>query len=87
MLLPETLSGNALLKYRPQVTYPPPSTTVFSYVTNGTITVPAGVTLAIAPQVVVKVYSGSPAFTHQRHAERERPRQRGKSDRLHFVQR
>jgi len=62
MLIAETLSGNALIKYRPTVTYPPPSTTVFAYLTSGTITVPTGVTLAIAPQVVMKVYSGSPAF-------------------------
>jgi len=64
MLISETLSQNSRLKYRPQVTFPPPSTTVFAYLVNGGgITVPTGTTLSIDPQVVVKVYNGGTGFT------------------------
>ncbi|HTO90262.1 MAG TPA: hypothetical protein VMJ70_03955, partial [Candidatus Sulfotelmatobacter sp.] len=62
-LISETLTQNATIKYRPQVIFPPPAaTSVFAYVVNGTITVPLGVTLAIQPQVVIKVQNG-PAFS------------------------
>jgi len=54
-LLTETMSQSSVLKYRPTVTFPPPNqATVFAYIPTGTITIPAGVTLAIEPQVVLK---------------------------------
>jgi len=54
-LLGETMSQSSVLKYRPTVTFPPPNqTTVFAYIPTGTITIPAGVTLSIQPQVVIK---------------------------------
>jgi hypothetical protein len=62
-LVSETLSQNAVLKYRPTVTFPPPSqATVFAYVPLGQITVPSGVTLAIEPRVVLKPASSFSVF-------------------------
>lgn len=62
-LIAETLSQNAVLKYRPTVTFPVPNqTVVFAYVPTGTITVPSGVTLSIQPQVVIKPQSSFSLF-------------------------
>jgi hypothetical protein len=62
-LQPETLSQNAVLKYRPTVTFPPPNqATVFAYVPVGQITVPSGVALAIEPRVVLKPASSFSVF-------------------------
>jgi parallel beta-helix repeat protein len=59
----ETLSQDAVLKYRPTVTFPAPNqTTVFAYVPTGTITVPSGVTLSIQPKVVLKPMSSFTLF-------------------------
>ena len=59
----ETLSQNSVLKYRPAVNFPAPNqTTVFAYVPWGTITVPAGVTLSIQPQVVIKPWGSFTLF-------------------------
>ncbi len=59
-LLSETLSQNALLKYRPNVGNPASPT--FAYLATGTITVASGVTLSIAPQVVIKPSSSYTLF-------------------------
>ncbi len=56
-LIYETLSGNARLKYRPGV-----GTPTFAYLPTGTITVPAGVTMTVDPQVVLKPTSSFPVF-------------------------
>ena len=62
-LVYETLSQNAVIKYRPTVTFPAPNqTTVFAYVPYGPITVPSGVTLSIQPQVVIKPTGAFPLF-------------------------
>ena len=59
----ETMSQNAVLKYRPTVTFPPPNqTTVFAYVPVGQITVASGVTLTIEPRVVLKPASSFTVF-------------------------
>lgn len=59
-LLSETLSQNAYLKYRPNVGNAASPT--FAYLPTGTITVASGVTLAIAPQVVIKPSSSYNLF-------------------------
>ncbi len=59
-LISETLSQNALLKYRPNVGNPASPT--FAYLPTGTITVASGVTLSIAPQVVIKPNSSYALF-------------------------
>ncbi len=56
-LIYETLSGNARLKYRPGV-----GTPTFAYLPTGTITVPAGVTMTVDPQVVLKPSSNFTVF-------------------------
>ncbi|NOT33924.1 MAG: hypothetical protein HOP12_07115 [Candidatus Eisenbacteria bacterium] len=56
-LLSETLSGNARLRYRPGV-----GTPTFAYLPTGVITVPAGVTLTVEPQVVLKSSSSFTVF-------------------------
>ncbi|HEY6867344.1 MAG TPA: right-handed parallel beta-helix repeat-containing protein, partial [Candidatus Eisenbacteria bacterium] len=60
-LIAETLTQSATLKYRPSVTFPS-SSTVFAYVPWGTITIPAGMTLSIQPQVVMKPRGGGVLF-------------------------
>ena len=59
-LLSETLSQNALLRYRPNVGNAASPT--FAYLPTGTITVASGVTLSIAPQVVLKPSSSFTLF-------------------------
>ena len=59
-LLSETLSQNAYLKYRPNVGNPASPT--FAYMPTGTITIASGVTLAVAPQVVLKPSSSFTLF-------------------------
>lgn len=56
-LIAETISGNARLRYRPGV-----GTPTFAYLPTGTITVPAGVTMTVDPQVVLKPTSGFTIF-------------------------
>jgi len=59
-LLTETLSQNATIKYRPNVGNPASPT--FAYLPTGTITVGAGVTLTVQPQVVLKPTSSFTVF-------------------------
>lgn len=59
-LLSETLSQNATLKYRPNVGNPASPT--FAYLPTGVITVAAGVTLTVQPQIVLKPTSGFQVF-------------------------
>lgn len=56
-LLAETLSQDALIRYRPGV-----GTPTFAYLPTGTITVASGVTLAIEPRVVLKPSSSFAVF-------------------------
>jgi hypothetical protein len=60
-LMGETLSQNALLKYRPNVGNPASPT--FCYLPTGTITIASGVTLSIQPQVVLKPSSSFTLFS------------------------
>jgi hypothetical protein len=63
-LVGETMTQSGTIKYRPQVVFQPPATpNVYAYIVTNTITVPAGITLAIQPQVMIKIYSGNPAFS------------------------
>ncbi len=59
-LLSETLSQNGTIKYRPNVGNPASPT--FAYLPTGQITVGAGVTLNIQPQVVLKPTSAFTVF-------------------------
>lgn len=59
-LLPEVLSQNATLKYRPNVGNAASPT--FAYLPTGTITVASGVTLTVQPQVVIKPSSSFTVF-------------------------
>ena len=59
-LLSETLSQNATLKYRPNVGNPASPT--FAYLPTGQITVGAGVTLNVQPQIVIKPTSAFSVF-------------------------
>ncbi len=59
-LFGETLTGSATIRYRPNVTFQPPDApTVYAYYLTGDINVPAGMTLVIEPQVVIKHYAGT----------------------------
>lgn len=59
-LLSETMSQSSRLKYRPNVGNPASPT--FCYMPTGQITIPAGVNLAVDPQVILKPVSSFTVF-------------------------
>ena len=62
-LLPETITTNARLRYRPTVAFSAPDApAVLAYVIWSTITIPAGLTLSVEPQVVIKPVSNFQIF-------------------------